>query len=173
MSKLTDCRYALVGFQDDGTPCGCCRKNDTLKDVLECDCEKCEDYKSRYIEYPITVDKIDTCPIEYNSEKIGEYVRIRPCAEKYENKTYLGTYIGELPMCNRVQYNEKTNELSVVPVMNPAIYVPKLKKIIFGAESWWGFITSREEFNSITEITDEEIRSQPYFKLLKMFGKKD
>ena len=47
---------------------------------------------------------------------------------------------------------------------NPAIFVPSLKKIIFGCESWWGEIKTLEEF---TEITKDEIANSPAILLMK------
>ena len=47
---------------------------------------------------------------------------------------------------------------------NPAIYVPELRKIVFGCESWWGEIQSPDE---IKDITDDDISNVWYVKLVK------
>lgn len=129
------------------------------------DCEACECYKSRYIEYPIQVNAIETEKLEgmmmYAS---GCPVRIKPCAEEYKGKSYLGLYLGDLPMMNNISYNEEKQVLKVGAVHNPAIYVFALKKIIFGAESWWCKINSPEDMKDISE---EEINNTWYVKLLK------
>ena len=47
---------------------------------------------------------------------------------------------------------------------NPAIFVPELKQIIYGCESWWGII---DDLNELKDITEEEIESVWYVRLLK------
>ena len=129
------------------------------------DCEACECYKSRYIEYPIQVNAIETEKLEgmmmYAS---GCPVCIKPCAEEYKGKSYLGLYLEDLPMMNSISYDEEKQSLKVGTVHNPAIYVFALKKIIFGAESWWCKINSPEDVKGISE---EEIDNTWYVKLLK------
>ena len=55
----------------------------------------CEEYKSMYIEYPIEVSKInsDTEMFTLDKDKVGKFVKIRPCADEYDNKTFLGLYL--------------------------------------------------------------------------------
>jgi hypothetical protein len=48
---------------------------------------------------------------------------------------------------------------------NPAIYVPELRKIIFGCGSWWSEIESPDE---IKDITDDDIENCWYVRLAKM-----
>lgn len=47
---------------------------------------------------------------------------------------------------------------------NPAIFVPELKKIIYGCESWWKTIQSVDEFS---KISNEDINNTWYVKLLQ------
>lgn len=130
----------------------------------------CDSYKCIYIEYPIEVSKInrnlDTTG--FRDSSIGNFVKIRPCAEEYKNKTFLGLYLGELPVGIRVSHNSENKELTLSYDNNPAIYVFDLKKIIFGCASWWGIIENEEELKSITDI---DIDNVWYVKALKSLSK--
>jgi hypothetical protein len=132
----------------------------------------CDNYKSIYIEYPIEVSKInqDTDISGFMDEEIGKFVRIRPCAREYQNKTFLGLYLGELPTGFQISHNTETKELNVRFNTNPAIFVFDLKKIIYGCESWWGFIESEDELKTITDIDIDNIW---YVKALKILKKTD
>lgn len=127
----------------------------------------CDDYKSRYIEYPIEVGEIkiewDVYTL-FNRDYIGRFVRIRPCAKEHKGKTYLGLFLGDLPGGPFISYNENTKALTVKPFCNPAIYVFDLKKIIFGMESWWSVVESEDDFK---DITTETINDQWYIKAIK------
>ena len=61
-------------------------------------------------------------------------------------------------------YRPKTKMLQVSSHNNPAIFVPELKRIVWGMESWWGAVKSEDE---LKEITDEDIDNVWYVKLLK------
>lgn len=134
------------------------------------DCENCPNYKSRFIEYPITVSKISYSePISLYEP--GNLVKIQPCAEKYAGKTFLGILLGEIPYGPRVAYDGENQVLSVGPKTNPGIYVFELKKIIFGYESWWQKIDSIEDF---ADISDEDIENTWYVRMLRdMEAKKE
>lgn len=135
------------------------------KQIDDADCENCKNYKGRYIEYPITVSKIEQKAPEYNcSSRTGSLAKIRPCGEEYKGKTYLGIFLGDLPTNHYVTHNSESNILTVNSMTNPAIYVFELKKIIFGYESWWSVIESIEE---LEDITDEDINSVWYVQLAK------
>lgn len=127
----------------------------------------CPQYKSIYIEYPLVVDKIETEEMKYDKplgHEKGCLVAVRPCKEKYENKTYLGILLGDIPAYISSQFNSKTNVLKIIPVQNPGIWVPELKEIIFGMESWWHEIKNEDE---LKEITNDVIENQWYVKFLK------
>lgn len=57
--------------------------------------------------------------------------------KNYNEKTYIGIYIGDLPIQILTSYKESTGQLINSTMNNPAIFVPELKKIIYGCESWW------------------------------------
>ncbi len=126
----------------------------------------CDRYKCIYIEYPIEVSKInkDLDRTALGVSKIGNFVKIRPCAEEYEKKTFLGLYLGELPVDIRVSHNSETKELNLSYSNNPAIYVFDLKKIIFGCASWWSIIETEADLKDITDIDVDNVW---YVKALK------
>lgn len=123
----------------------------------------CDEYDNRFIEYPIEVSKINFANVKAQNAKSGILVRIRPCEDKYEGKTYLGLYLGDLATRATAEHSPKTKELNINFVTNPAIFVFDLKKIIFGYESWWGIIESEEE---LKKITDQDIDNIWYVKAL-------
>jgi hypothetical protein len=125
----------------------------------------CDEFASIYIEYPITVSKINTdssmgC---YRKEQIGKFAKVRPCGEEYGNKTYLGLFLGELPIGQNISYNRKSQVLDISFRNNPAIFVFELNKIIYGIESWWGII---ETENDLKDISDQDINNIWYVKAL-------
>lgn len=130
----------------------------------------CEDYKSKYIEYPIEVSKInlDNRTDGWRDGDKGKFVKIRPCNEKYGNRTYLGIYLGELPKGNRVSHNSTTKELKVSFDLNPAIFVFELNEIIYGYQSWWGIIKKESDLESITDLDVDNIW---YVKALQSLNK--
>ena len=130
-------------------------------------CEKCEDFKSKYIEYPLTISDIN-CENErfkdiYNDKNCGKYVGVRICEENNE-ETYLGIFLGDFPFMNSVTHNRKTNVLNVYPVCNPAIFIPKLNRIVFGMESFWYELESPED---LEQITNEDIDNVWYVQAFK------
>ena len=130
----------------------------------------CDNFENTWIEYPIAVKEVKTEALEYNQgfmHKMGALVKVRPCGEEYHNKTYLGFYIGEMPTQIYQSYNPETNVLTIKKDRNPAIFIPELKKIVFGYESWWGEIKSKEE---LKDITDDDMANVWYVKLLKQGG---
>lgn len=126
----------------------------------------CDNYKSMYIEYPLEVSEIIQNTDRgsgFNSE-IGKFVKIAPCGEEYQGKTYLGLYLGELPIGFHISHNSETKELKVSFNINPAIFIFDLNKIIYGCESWWGII---ENESDLKQITNTDIDNIWYVKALK------
>lgn len=143
--------------------------DDQVVETDEQKCEACELFKSRYIEYPITVTNIAKEKIEYNKDtfngEIGMLVAVRPCSE---NKTFVGIFLGNLPLSIMIHHNSETGVLTAETLNNPAIFVPDLRKIIFGCGSWWHRIENEEQ---LREITDEDINNTWYVKALKEMSK--
>lgn len=136
-----------------------------VRQVTKDDCEKCGKYKSRYIEYPLTIQGIENAEIDgHDAKDCGCLCEVKPCSEEYHGKTYLGFYLGRFPISIYSSYDEKTGILNNRAMTNPAIFIPELKKIIYGAESWWRKIDKIEDFQG---ITDEDIENTWYVRLLK------
>jgi hypothetical protein len=53
---------------------------------------------------------------------------------------------------------------------NPAIFVFDLKKIVYGAESWWGMVESEDD---LRDITDSTIDNVWYVKAMKEMASGD
>lgn len=127
----------------------------------------CENFDSKFIEYPLTINGIENNfarDIEFSLHNCGTLVRVSPCGKEYQGKTYLGVMLGDLPIGTHISHSRDTGILSVGAMTNPAIFVPELRKIIYGCESWWGKIESVDDFK---EITQEDIDNTWYVKLLK------
>ena len=134
-------------------------------------------------DFPITVSDIKCNlgnPFECTSfgnfirgeSYIGRLVNIRPCAEEYEDKTYIGLYLGDCALSAHVTHDPDTDVLTIERSFgNPAIYVFELKKVIFGCESWWGVIEKKEDLDKV--ITDESIQELWYVKALKAMLESD
>ena len=121
------------------------------------------------MKYPITVNKIEFDKSDLIQEKVlfgevGDMVSIRPCADEYKNKTFLGILLGELPLGYSVSLKEGGILIVRRSSFNPAIFVPDINKTIFGCESWWGVIKDEKQ---LKEITDKDINNVWYVKALK------
>lgn len=169
--RINRCRHCFMEHKKPYRK-QCLKDAETKQDakfITESDCDSCPHYDSRYIEYPITVKGIDYEPRNnYNLDKPG-LVKIRPCAEKYENKTYLGLLLGDLPLSAHVTFDNKTQKLTVGMHNNPAIFIFETKEVVYGCESWWSKIDDESE---LKDITDETINSQWYVAALKHMSEK-
>lgn len=126
------------------------------------------------ITYPITVNQIEFGdapgfrPGRYRRKQCGQLVMVRPIAEEYGNKTFLGVLLGELAVSQACSFDEATGLLKVDRCMfNPMIFIPEKNAVVFGYESWWGVIKSEDQ---LRQITDADIQSVWYVKALKQIG---
>lgn len=138
-AKIERCKYSHPHFKNNSIEYHCVVdgwEDDKVRICKKGECESCQKFKSKYIEYPITVHEIENKPIDTSGlgHEEGSLVAIRPCAK----------------------INSTMN--------NPAIFVPELKKIIYGCESWWKTIRSVDEFS---KISNEDINNTWYVKLLQ------
>lgn len=114
----------------------------------------------------VAVEKMDfLC-----KKDIGKLVRVRPCDEKYQGKTFLGIFLGELPIPMYVNYNKDEQMLSISNMYNPAIFVPEINEVVFGYESWWSLINPDED---IEDITNDDISNVWYVKMLNNLDKQE
>ena len=174
-SRFDSCKLGTIDLVE-GDVCRKCVRDGWDKPIVIVpeDCDACKAFKNRYIEYPIEVSKITNYFDDTREDsRCGNLVKVKPVnEEKYGKVTYLGIYLGEMSIGAFISHNETNQELTVTPHRNPAIFVPELHKIIYGCESWWGFISSIEE---LREITNKGIENVWYVKALKdtLGGKKE
>lgn len=152
LSKFERCKYSDCDLKEQTL---LCNNQDVSDFSTTASCENCEHFDSRYIEYPIQVNEIDVKDFYqsfYRKKDIGKLAKIRYCVD---NKDYIGVYLGMLPCTPIVQYNSKEEKLIVTTINNAALYVPELKKIVFGNESFWSIISDDEQNQY---VSDEEIK---------------
>lgn len=171
-SKATRCRYChrFMGKNHNENHCVVDGwEDDKVKIVTEEECEKCDSFDSKFIEYPLTISGIENGKIDTSGlgHECGCLCEIRPCGEEYKGKSYVGIYLGDLPISIHTSFDRKTGILSNRTMNNPAIFVPELKKIIYGCESWWRKIESVDDFKGISE---SDIENTWYVKLLNQLN---
>lgn len=175
--NCSECRFAFPVISPNSTLVyNCCRQglSNVQTNISAEYAQACPHFKHKNIQYPITVNKLDLQEYEYNQSRahcddIGKLCIIRLCEDEYKDKTFVGIFLGDLPMAPYIKYNEETHILKFNSMTHPAIFVPELKKIIFGAESWWSIINDESDFK---DISDETINSQWYMFMLKEIAKK-
>ncbi len=118
------------------------------------------------IPFPVEVSKVvPQSKVSRETIPVGTWVAVRPVSDNPDKKTYLGVYLGDLPIKNStLSYHLKTKELTFLVATNPAIYVDDLKKVVYGYESWWGRIKGPE---GMRQITDRDIDNVWYVKALR------
>lgn len=176
--RTARCAYCFPHIHKDFSLPGKCKveyhcvhdglEDDKVQVTNEEKCSNCPHYKSKYIEYPLTIDGINNKEVKASGfgHEVGCLCEIRPCGNEYEGKTYIGFYLGDLPIAITSSYNRNTGHLENSTMNNPAIFVPELKKIVYGCESWWREIESPNDFK---DISDDDIENTWYVKLLKSF----
>lgn len=127
-------------------------------------------------QFPITVTSLDfkinmgfQKDLFFSSKDPGTWVAIRPCGDEYGNKTYLGIFLGSIPLTAYVTMDKAGKMTFHTSMINPAIWVPDLKKVIMGCASFWGTIKSPEDMR---KITDADIQNVWYVKALKDLAEK-
>lgn len=166
MSKCERCRNRRVDLIERKRACNLSMPQFPIEDD-----GACVHFDSLYIEYPLTIEGIDNrCDAieETSLSKCGTPVRVSPCGKEYKDKTYLGILLGDLFLSAFIAFNRNNKMLEISPHRNPAIFVPALRKILYGCESWWAPIENPED---LKDITSEEIENTWYVKLLNEMTK--
>lgn len=103
--------------------------------------------------------------------KPGEWVAVRPCADRHRGKTYLGILVGDLALsigARRVDDPQAEPSTHTVELAfghhNPLILIPELGETVLGCGSWWGPIRGPAD---LKRITDSDIQSTWYVRMLK------
>ncbi|MGN0730362.1 MAG: hypothetical protein ACI4MA_00465 [Treponema sp.] len=171
-SKIKSCRYSRMEYSKtskDEYEYRCRYNKGEEKTVTKSICKKCKKFSSRYIEYPLIINGIKNKEVNTNGfYEPGTLCKIRLCGDKYKGKTYLGIYLGDLPIEIITTFKNDTKILENSFLSNPGILVPELKKIVYGCESWWSVIESADDSK---ELTDEDIENTWYVKLLRSMEK--
>lgn len=105
-----------------------------------------------------------------NQQNCGTLVKVRPCGNEYEKKTYLGILLGDIALNISHSIDEKGIVTFERGRYNPAIFIPETRTIVYGCESWWGEIESEDE---LKQITDDDIENVWYVKMLKKMQKNE
>lgn len=114
------------------------------------------------IEFPLEVSALKLMTTrERREQQSGSWVSIRVVGEAV---TRLGVYLGDLGHSMTYTLDTRTKEVTVLLVRNPAIWVPDLKRVVWGCESWWGVIKTPEQ---LREITDADINDIWYVRALR------
>lgn len=117
------------------------------------------------IEYPDPEGMLNA--ISFKRVECGAWVKIRVVDS---DKTHLGVYLGDFTSGFGGAFT-KDHKLALHWSMgNPAIYVPDLKRIVRGYESWWGVVETPDD---LKEITDADINDVWYVRALKDLSAKD
>lgn len=171
-SKQERCRFChrFMGKQHNESHCvveGW--EDDKVRIVSEYECEGCDRFDSKFIEYPLTINGIENKIIDTTGmgHECGALCEVSPCGDEYKGKTFLGIYLGDLPIAIYTSFDRKSRVLNNSTMNNPAIFVPELKKIIYGCGSWWREIESVEDFKGISK---EDIENTWYVKLLRQLN---
>lgn len=100
----------------------------------------------------------------------GCLVAVRPCAEEFGKRTFLGMLLGDMATRIGIRYSKETETIEATfSGHNPAIWVFDLNRIVMGFESWWGAIENEEQLRN---ITDADIDNVFYVKALRAMQQK-
>lgn len=87
-AKIERCKYSHPHFKNNSIEYHCVVdgwEDDKVRICKKGECESCQKFKSKYVEYPITVHEIENKPIDTSGlgHEEGSLVAIRPCAKEY------------------------------------------------------------------------------------------
>lgn len=173
MTRQERCLYChrFMGKKHDESHCVAGGWEDEKVRIVSAEeCDSCERFDSRYIEYPLTIMGIDNQKIDTSGlgHVCGELCEVTLAGKDTGEKSYLGIYLGDLPIAIHTSYNRDSGILSNSTMTNPAIYVFELRKIVYGCESWWRTIKSVDDFSGISK---EDIDGTWYVQLLREMQK--
>ena len=157
LSKALD-DLRLARGESDSEPCHWC---DAPPDP---DCPHCSGTGSIKKKYPwvITGVEWDCRPLLKRAKPT--WVRVRPCAEEFKNQTYLGWLLGDMALSQMIKLSPEGVLTVSMAAHNPAIFVPELKRVIFGCESWWSALSAPAD---LAEISNAAINNTWYVMALK------
>lgn len=120
------------------------------------------------LEYPIPIYGVTFTGKLYHARgrnTPGTLAKVRPCEPEFENKTFLGIYLGDYAQSVGCSRNSTTGVLQVyLEGHNPMIWIPSRQRLVYGRNSFWGRIETVEQ---LTEISNETIDGLFYVQALK------
>lgn len=99
-----------------------------------------------------------------DQRKCGIPVKVRSCLAEHGTDTHFGILLGEVPLHMGHSVSDNGVVTASMSHHNPAIYVPALKAVVYGCQSWWGEIDSQEELQEV--ITNDTINDIWYVQML-------
>lgn len=94
------------------------------------------------------------------TKNTGRFVKVAPCGKEYEGKNFIGIMIGDVSLGSSVKLDEGTITCEFAG-HNPAILIPDIGKVIYGMESFWGYI------NLESDLEDIDVENVWYVKALR------
>lgn len=124
------------------------------------------------VQWPVEVRgvKVWVTPPFLDRCKCGDPVRVRLAGE---SATHVGIFLGHLvlPGDYLIAYHKPKAEFCVPLRTNPAMFVPALRRVVWGAESWWAPVKDAADMERA--ITDADIEGQPYVQMLRALAEKE
>lgn len=116
------------------------------------DCDSCNRFKPG-IEFPIKCSDILIEERNRDCEcdsRIGNLAAVSPQDGQFQGKTYLGRYLGELPLRINLLYSGDCGEnvVDVSMYRSPAFFVPSINSVVYGEECKWEFIESSDDLQT-------------------------
>lgn len=151
ISLPEDCHHAWMGYDRDSKElswsCGVDEDGNQIMfgdgglrqiDGEGRDCRGCRSFDDKRIRYPLVVEGIDVDSFSQmpSREQAGSLVLVW-FMEGEERRRDWGILLGELAIEPLVSYSRDTRRISVNALGNPAIFVPSVRRIVWGCESWW------------------------------------
>ena len=119
----------------------------------------CDDYDAMFIKYPIVVENIFS-DLAYDKndpqERVGDFVICVLNDTRYDENVHLGLYLGDMPMSIISLFDPTAKEVRNKFMKNPAMYLFKFKKIFYGMNNRWNFISSMRDIDIIDKDDPQE-----------------
>ena len=113
----------------------------------------CDDWRSMFIDYPITVDAITVDQVNTKQVDVGRPAIITlGKTNGYDDAAHVAIYLGQLPISVVSAYAPSTRRLSNRLLLNPCLLVPRYARLFFGMNAQWSLATRR----SIDTVDDAD-----------------
>ena len=103
--------------------------------------------------------EVKVCPYppiraESNIASRGDLVKVKPSDPKYDNKCFLGFFLGEIALGSTVKVDNTTITSEFVR-FTPFFYVPDIGEWFYGISGWWALIKNENDFDEILASNPE------------------